>query len=131
MSKSSRIAVPTKGTNMIVYHRVCACVYVCVRVYVAVCMYVSRHLSFRSNFLRSCVLGLRGEGYYCWFRESTRGMIRQVVRPRLILIGRYCHRCWNHIRHRQTWKKESIFRKYTHRCSVLIARPKYLSDCLF
>lgn len=30
MSKSSRIAVSTKGTNMIVYHRVCACM--CARV---------------------------------------------------------------------------------------------------
>lgn len=31
MSESSRIAVPTKGTNMIVYHRVCACMCACVR----------------------------------------------------------------------------------------------------
>lgn len=99
MSKSSRIAVSTKGTNMIVYHRVCACT--CARVCGIVCMYVSRHLSFRSNFLRSCVLDLRGEDCCCWSRESMWGMIRPVVRPRLILIGRYCHRCWNRTRHRQ------------------------------
>lgn len=29
MNESSRIAVLTKGTNMIVYHRVCACMCVC------------------------------------------------------------------------------------------------------
>lgn len=110
MSESSRIAVSTKGTNMIVYHRVCACM--CARV--CDCVYMSRHVSFRSNFLRSCVLDLRGEDCCCWSRESTRGMIRPVVRPRLILVGRYCHRCWNRIRHRQIWKR-TFFCKYTCR----------------
>lgn len=32
MNESSRIAVPTKGTNMIVYHKsLCVCMYACVR----------------------------------------------------------------------------------------------------
>jgi len=68
-----------------------ACVYVYVYTWLCACTCLNTCRLDR-NFLRSCVLDLRGEDYCCWSRESTRGMIRLVVRPRLILVGRYCHR---------------------------------------